>query len=201
MSQSTATDDGARSAGKRRAADPLAGIADALAEISARLERLEATTQGLAHNAQSTAAAAIDTVDEAVRRAQQAGIDLEARLPALLALVEQLTRPQTLQALSELIALLEQVPKLVATAIDTLDGYAHNAREAGVDLEALVTEGGTLLGALTRAVADSRSQTLPTPLGVLRLLNDLEVRRTLVVLLSVAKQLGAALEGAAPTRR
>jgi uncharacterized protein YjgD (DUF1641 family) len=189
-------------------------ILAALEGISTRLDRLEAalaersTVDMLAEKAPATVATAVDAVDDALRAAQRSGFDLEARLPALLQLGEQLTRPETARVLGallertgeleKLLALADEVPGLVAAAVDTVDSYAQNARAAGFDPEGLLASGSTLLSDLrsasAHALAESRAAKLPTPFGVLRLLSDLEVRRALVFFLVLAKHVGRSLE-------
>ncbi|ADI14367.1 DUF1641 domain-containing protein [Truepera radiovictrix] len=218
MQRATAPAGGRRDAPPGRAstndADTANAILEALGDLSARLGRLEAalgersTLETLTEQAPATVATAVDALDDALRGAQRAGFDLEARLPALFELAERLTRPETVGVLSallerageleKLLALADEAPGLLAAAVDTLDGYAQSARAAGFGPEELLASGTTLLGdlrgATTHALAESRTKPLPTPFGVLRLLSDLEVRRALTFFLVLAKHLGRSLE-------
>ncbi len=89
------------------------------------------------------AAGAMDTVDGLVRKVQESGIDIDARMRALLSVTEAATNPRALAAverllknpavLEQLADLAEQAPGVVAGAIDTFDGVVARLAERGID--------------------------------------------------------------------
>ena len=114
-------------------------------------------------------AGAIDTVDGVMGGLQARGIDVDARVKALLVATEKLTDPTTLDALGRLAShageaaeaaeMLSQAPGMVAGAIDTVDGVIGGLHARGIDVDARVkallvaTEKLTdpaVLGTLTR---------------------------------------------------
>lgn len=116
-----------------------------LARIEERLARLEADqhalqtlardTRELASSAPKALAIVTDSFDDTVRGLQERGVDVDARGRAALELVERLTAPDTLRALGDALALVENLPKLVATATDVFDGAAARAFESGIDID------------------------------------------------------------------
>ena len=87
----------------------------------------------------------LDSVDSVLGKIQDAGIDIDERLNASLALLDSLTNPKTQQILNRLLSnteLLEQLvdvteaaPGTVATLVNTMDSAAHRLQEAGIDLD------------------------------------------------------------------
>ena len=76
-----------------------------------------------------------DVIDETYRKAAQNGIDIEQRLSAALKIAEQLTRPELVAKLGQLIETTEQLPGLVSMATDVIDEQIKNARSHGIDVE------------------------------------------------------------------
>ena len=193
-----------------------ADIVAALDRLTARIERLErplAGVMGVTEQAPALLATVADTVDAAVRDAGARGVDVDERVASLLHLGERLTHKDTVQALDalldragevgKLLALADEAPGLLAAAVDTADGYLQRARAAGLDVELLLTNGGTLLGGLgdatNHALAESQKDgARPGTFGLLRLLGDPDVRRALGFFLVLAKHFGRTL---AATRR
>lgn len=96
-------------------------------------------------------AIAMDFFDAISRRALQEGIDIEQRSTQLMKLVVQLTEPNNMSAIERLIArlpkleegsaLLDELPNLIATAMDVFDEYAGQLKAEGIDLEQAVGQG------------------------------------------------------------
>ncbi len=92
-----------------------------------------------------------DVVDERVSRAAASGIDVEQRLASLGQLLEQLTEPDTMSALGDLIeglpqlarlaAMAREMPNLVATLGDVLDEYQTQLADQGIDVEKALANG------------------------------------------------------------
>lgn len=90
-----------------------------------------------------------DFVDETVSRAVASGVDVDSRISGLAELLEQLTRPETMNSLQSLIEHLPQLarlaqlanefPKLLATAGDFLDEQQLHLAEQGIDVEKALT--------------------------------------------------------------
>lgn len=124
-----------------------------LESIAARLDRMERTLarfdrrfdQVLDHGP-AVVATAVDAVDEMALQAAARGIDIDARMQAMVQLTERVTEPATLQALSGLVAQLDAVPNLVATLVDAIDEMAQTAQDSGLDLPAVVRAVTDLLG-------------------------------------------------------
>jgi hypothetical protein len=96
-------------------------------------------------------AVAVDLFDTISRKAAAGGIDLEQRGSDLLKLLVQVTEPGNLRAIHGLVsrlpkleegsALLEELPNLVAIAIDTFDEWAATAKAEGIDVEQSLRQG------------------------------------------------------------
>ncbi|XZE56467.1 DUF1641 domain-containing protein [Planctomycetaceae bacterium SH139] len=96
-------------------------------------------------------AIATDFFDAISRKAAQDGIDLEQRTTHLVKLLVQITEPRNLQALEQLVArlpkleassvLIDELPNLLATAMDVFDEWATNLKASGIDLEQSLRRG------------------------------------------------------------
>ncbi|QDU98891.1 DUF1641 domain-containing protein [Lignipirellula cremea] len=96
-------------------------------------------------------AMATDFFDAISRKAAQDGIDLEQRATDLLKLLVRVTEPSSLRAIEGLVArlpkleegsaLLDELPGLVATAVDVLDEWATQLKADGINLEQSVRQG------------------------------------------------------------
>ena len=119
-----------------------------LDRIDGRLAALEASVARIEAVARPAVATLVDTADELVARLAVRGIDFDARARSMLALVEQLSAPAVLAPLSRLIARIEQldavvatadkIPGLVATVVDTFDSIVTRLRESDIDVDATV---------------------------------------------------------------
>ncbi len=115
---------------------------EVLERIEAKLDRLERAVGPLA-DAPAIAGTAIDALDDMVR-GEEAQID--ARLHGAMALLERISRPQTLETLQRAVDMLESLPALVSTAVDAVDDVAGSE---GVDLHGRLEAAMSLLGRMT----------------------------------------------------
>lgn len=154
-------------------ADDSAAILAALHDIQARLGAIERRldrAEAMAADAKAVVAVATDSLDGLVDRIGPA--EVEARRAALLALVAEASRPEVLEALRTLAVvapvLAQTAPMIqgasgaLATTVDTLDGLAARAADAGIDLDARAR---TLLGAAERLTAPEAVRLLETAMS------------------------------------
>lgn len=121
-----------------RGAGAAPDLAATLLRIDERLARVERALDAMSAakaSAPGAIAAVVDTMDDLARRAQERGIDLDARLASGLAMVERLTDPKTQRALQQLLDLAESGPKLVGAIVDTADSLAERAHGMGIDID------------------------------------------------------------------
>ena len=130
---------------------PLRSQTALLEEILARLDRMERRLDLLAtasDNLPGLGAMMTDVIDEKVRQAQDQGVDVAAALASLGDLVIQLAQPRTLKVLvglvhelprlEPLLAQLDQIPGLIALAVDTVDELIAKAQANGHRVEDIV---------------------------------------------------------------
>ncbi|MCA9009925.1 MAG: DUF1641 domain-containing protein [Planctomycetaceae bacterium] len=96
-------------------------------------------------------AIAVDFFDATCRKASQEGIDIEQRATRLVKLLIQVTEPNNMRAIEKLVsrlpkleegsALLDELPNLLATAMDVFDEWATTQKAQGIDLEQSVKQG------------------------------------------------------------
>ncbi len=96
-------------------------------------------------------ATAVDFFDAISQRASQEGIDIETRVSGLFGLLKQITDPANLRAIETLVSrlpelaeassIVEEMPNLVATAMDVFDEWASDLKREGIDLEHSVRQG------------------------------------------------------------
>ena len=126
----------------------------ATAEVLHRLlDHAESLDQALqvAGDLPNLLAIAMDFFDAISRKASQEGIDIEHRATQLMKLIVQVTEPNNMQAIERLVsrlpkleegsALLDELPNLIATAMDVFDEYASQLKAEGIDLEQSVRQG------------------------------------------------------------
>jgi hypothetical protein len=121
-----------------------------LARMEERLDTLERRTN--IHQVEPLAATTIDIVDGWIRKAQAQGVDIDERGREVLRLVERSTRPQTLRGLEAALDQVDALPMLIATIVDTLDGFIARQVERGVDPVELTRNIGTSLDRFARFV-------------------------------------------------
>lgn len=163
----------------------------AIDRLLARLDTIEEAVKGLEqtmHQAPGMVAMVTDMADEAYRKADTKGIAVEARLNNALVMAEKLTRPEMVTKLNDLIAMSDQLPGIVAMAVDTLDEGLRKARENGLEPEALVDWAGQF-GTAMRAAQNEPTQKMGL-FGMMRALNDPDRQKALSFSLNFLKHLG-----------
>lgn len=108
----------------------------------------------LADQAPGLMAMTADMADEAFRKADARGVNLEQRLGVALAMAEKLTAPEMVEKLDGLIKFAEQAPGLTAMMVDWLDESLRKASEHGFDPQLLSHVAGAANTALSRAHAE-----------------------------------------------
>jgi len=118
---------------------------EALLQVTEHAPQLAEATAALSQ-APGMIAGAVDTVDLTIARMAASGIDVDARLQAVVAATERLTDPAVLASLTtladkapqleEAVAIAEQLPGMAAGAMDTVDGLVAQLQSTGVDLDA-----------------------------------------------------------------
>jgi uncharacterized protein YjgD (DUF1641 family) len=129
----------------------------------AMVARLEAVLS-LAEQAPAMMATAGDVFDDTVRRAAANGIDLDERLRAALTLADALTDPERVAKITQLLALADEAPKLLAMVGDVADSMASRVQldarmQAALALADKATRSETLehLGALLDVLLEAES--------------------------------------------
>ncbi|MCA9545861.1 MAG: DUF1641 domain-containing protein [Myxococcales bacterium] len=145
------------------------GTVEALGRIVDRLEALEPLI-GALEQLPGMAAMAVDFFDELSRGAQAAGIDLDARLKGLQALILELTRPECMAAVRSLLPILPQLqplakhaealPGLVAMGVDVFDDWLRNQMCCGFDPEQMLQNMLTIGSRLTALLDSAEFRTL-----------------------------------------
>ena len=114
-----------------------------LERIIARLDAVEGSLD-IATQLPGTIAMAGDVTDQWIRRAQDEGLDIDATLKAALPCLMALSNPKIISALEtlaqrtpELAKLVDDGPKLIAAAFDSLDGVMKGFTDRGVDVQAM----------------------------------------------------------------
>lgn len=171
-----------------------------LLEKVERIEDRMMTLDPLLEQAPGLVSMATDTIDNLVFDAKTAGIDLDTRMKQTLALLEQLTQPTVIHALTTLVNnlgmienILNETPAFVAMAVDAGDELYANIKHAGIDPERLVQLGlATAQNTLTMVEAANTTQPLG-PWGMIRALADPDVQRALGFLTNFARAFGQSL--------
>ncbi|HEX6912251.1 MAG TPA: DUF1641 domain-containing protein [Longimicrobium sp.] len=133
---------------------PEAGTRELLARILERVEALAAKVdrlERLAGDAPAALAMVTDAVDDEVRRAREAGVDLDERMRGLLRMARVASAPEVVRALEALAAragrleaLLEAAdlaPGMLAMLVDGADEEVRRAGARGMDLDQAVRRG------------------------------------------------------------
>lgn len=181
---------------------------EVLERIEAKLDRLERTLGPLAILGELPAVAgtALETLDDRVRGREP---DVDARLRGAVSLLERVSRPETLRLLHGAVDLVEALPGLVSTAVDTIDDAAdpesldlHGRVEAGMKLLGQLTQPKTLalmgqaVGFLRRA--ETLGERRSSAWGLFKALREPHAQRALGFAVDMLERFGQALDGQAP---
>lgn len=154
----------AQGSGVQAASPPVSlhEVLESLRSISNRLERLESgigTLEALAKTLPAGIATMTDMVDAHARDQEAAGSSVMDRVEHLKQLADVATLPDNLRRMERLIGrlekleeglhLLDQLPGMVSTVVDSVDARAGDAIRAGHDLPNRMNEGLRLLGKLS----------------------------------------------------
>ena len=158
-----------------RTGGPAPDLAATLQRIDERLARVERSLERVAApaaSAPSTIAIAVDTMDDLARKAQDRGIDIDARLAGAVRMLERLTDPRTERALERLLDLAESAPSIVASVVDTADSLAERANAMGIDLDDRLRVLARVLERLTAPEALSAVEALLSKVDSLKAVLD-----------------------------
>ena len=128
-------------------------IIDLLERVLVRVEALEervAALSEVANEAKNAVAIATDTADEAVAGLLSSGVDLQQRAKDSLALLETMTEEKTLHALQAMLqqvsdlqpalAMLHEIPNLVAMTGDIVDESVEKLAKQGIHVEVMARQ-------------------------------------------------------------
>jgi uncharacterized protein YjgD (DUF1641 family) len=124
---------------QERGVDLEARMSNALATLE-RLTSDQATAQlsqalELAGQVPNLVSTVMDTLDRAASQLQERGVDLDARAKGLVALLERVSDPKTVEALLQLLTLAQSAPDALAALTDSFDQRFGLLHERGIDLE------------------------------------------------------------------
>ena len=165
---------------------------EAIDRLLMRIDTLEAAVANLADLMQrgpGLVAMAGDMMDEAYRKSDEAGVNLDHRLKNALFIAEKLTQPQVAESLDKMIQLGEQMPGMMAMTVDILDEGMKRAVANGFDPQSLVQTASTTTIALSRAKAEPPAK-VGGIFGLLRLIKDPDRQKGLGFFMNFLKHFG-----------
>lgn len=130
-----------------------------------------------------------DIVDEAYRSADARGVNIDERLKAGLDMAKKLTAPAMVEKLNGLIDSANQMPGIIAMAVDSIDETMRHANESGFDPKALAETASSANHALTKAKAEPPAK-VGGIFGILRVLKDPDRQKGLGFLMNFLKHFG-----------
>ena len=128
--------------------ETLAGLSRLLGRID-DLEKTVDRLSGVIEQGPGLVAIATDAVDDEIRRVNDEGGDVEARLRSALTLADRLTAPDMVAKLDAALTTLDRLPGLVSMTVDVLDETARNAAAKGVVVEERIQAGLQIAERLT----------------------------------------------------
>ena len=131
---------------------------------------------------------AADTIDEAVRKADARGVNVEERFNKIIGITEKLTDPELLSNVDKLLDINAKLPGMIAMSIDIMDEGLQQASDNGFDPKSLLEIAGRANSALTSARLEP-AQKLGV-FGLLRALNDEDRQRGLAFFMNFLKYFG-----------
>ena len=130
-----------------------------------------------------------DIVDEAYRKADTQGVNIDERIRVALQLAEKLTQPQMTEQLAALLKLGEQLPGMVAMTVDMVDEGMKQAIANGFDPQALADTAGAASIALTQAKTEAPAK-VGGIFGLLKMIKDPDRQKSLGFLMNFLKHFG-----------
>ncbi|MEZ4985432.1 MAG: DUF1641 domain-containing protein [Saprospiraceae bacterium] len=143
----------------------------------------------LAEQMPGLAAMTADVVDEAYRRADAHGVNLDERVKVALDLAEKLTNPVMVDRLNGMLTLQDQAPGLAAMTLDIMDENMGRAIQNGLDPHGLVNWAGQAAMAMAKAQQEPPAK-VGGIFGLLKAINDPDRQKALGFLMNLLKQLG-----------
>lgn len=125
----------------------------ALDHLLERVETMETAVDRLAtalEQGPGMVSMAADIADDAIRQSKSRGVDPVERLNNALHIAEQLTAPERVEKLDQLLAITDRIPGLLSMAGDIVDDGCCQAADNGIDIPARLTAVTGLLEKLTR---------------------------------------------------
>lgn len=125
----------------------------ALDRLLERVETMETAVGRLAtalEQGPGMVSMAADIADDAIQQSKSRGVDPVERLNNALHIAEQLTAPERVEKLDQLLAITDRIPGLLSMAGDIVDDGCCQAADNGIDIPARLTAVTGLLEKLTR---------------------------------------------------
>ena len=154
-----------------------------VASLNRLLDRIEALEESVntLHNtireAPGMAAMATDIVDEALRNAREAGVDINQRSKNALMIANRLTEDKTVKNLHTILDAAQEAPGLLTMVADMFDAEMRRASESGIDIEERLRGILQLAMQLTNpdvlAVMQSGLKAAPTLPGLVSMATDM----------------------------
>ncbi|NRB51947.1 MAG: DUF1641 domain-containing protein [Saprospiraceae bacterium] len=130
-----------------------------------------------------------DIVDEAYRKADAQGVNIEERLGVALQLAEKMTQPQVAEKLDALLKVGDQLPGMMAMTVDMVDEGMRKAIANGFDPQTLADTASAANTALTKAKAEAPAK-VGGIFGLLKLIKDPDRQKGLGFLMNFLKHFG-----------
>jgi len=155
------------------------------------LEKLD-QLMAFARQAPGLAAMVADVADEAYKKADEHGLNIDERISLALKAGDKLTEPEMIKKLDQLITTSKQVPGLVAMGTDIVDESIKRAMDNGLDPHTILQVAESAGEALSQARQEPPAK-VGGIFGLLRALNDKDRQRGLGFLLNFLKHFGSKL--------
>lgn len=137
---------------------------DVLARLLDKIDTLENTVNKLSdaiESAPTMLSMTVDTIDDSISRAEDNGVNVEARLKGALQLVEKLSSEEMLDKLNKAIYATEQLPGMMSMMADMADERIRAISQRGIDVEERF---GAALGLLEKMTSPTMTGQMNTML-------------------------------------
>ncbi len=170
---------------------------EAIDHLLSRIETLEKAVEGLTNLLQQgpgLIAMTGDMVDEAYRKADERGINIEQRLRSVGTIAEKLTDPKMVKRIDSLIDTAEKMPGIIAMTMDMVDAGMKTAIHHGYNPSILAETAGTANTALTKA-KNEPPEKVGSVFALLRLLRDADMRNGIGFFVNFLRHFGRNIYG------
>jgi uncharacterized protein YjgD (DUF1641 family) len=130
-----------------------------------------------------------DMFDEAYRKADALGINVDRRLKRGLAIAEKLTSPPMMEKIENLLKLSDQAPGLIAMTVDMWDERMKQLNESGFDPKNLMEVSVMANNALTKSRQEPPAK-VGGIFGIFKLLRDPDRQKGIGFLMNFIKHFG-----------